>query len=62
VGVVLGEGADPQQAVYKTPSRPAGDLAELRHPQRQLTVGMALGGKDGQAPGQFIGRIAYWRS
>ena len=46
VGVVLGEGADPQQAVQDALALGAGDLAELGEPQRQLAVGVALGVED----------------
>ena len=46
VGVVLGEGAHPQQAVQDALALGAGDLAELGDPQRQLAVGVALGAED----------------
>ena len=46
VGVVLGEGADPQQAVQDALALVAGDAAELGQAQRQLAVGVAVGGVD----------------
>ena len=46
VGVVLGEGADPQQPVQDALALVAGDAAELGQPQRQLAVGVALGAVD----------------
>ena len=46
MGVVLGEGADPQQAVQDALALGAADLAELGEPQRQLAVGVALGAED----------------
>ena len=46
VGVVLGEGADPQQPVQDALALVAGDAAELGQAQRQLAVGVAVGGVD----------------
>ncbi len=46
VGVVLGEGADPEQAVEHALALVAGDPAELGQAQRQVAVGVALGAVD----------------
>ena len=46
VGVVLGEGAHPQQAVQNALALGPRDLAELGDPQRQLAVGVAVGVED----------------
>jgi hypothetical protein len=46
VGVVLGEGAHPQQAVQDALALRARDLAELGEAQRQLAVGVAAGAVD----------------
>ena len=46
VGVVLGEGAHPQQAVQHALALAPRDLAELGEAQRQLAVGVAVGGVD----------------
>ena len=46
VGVVLGEGADAEEAVQDALALRSGDLAELGDPQRQLAVGVAVCGVD----------------
>ncbi|HZO05103.1 MAG TPA: hypothetical protein VFB52_01850, partial [Solirubrobacterales bacterium] len=46
VGVVLGECAHPQQPVQHTLALVSADAAELGQAQRQLAVGVAVGGVD----------------
>ena len=55
VGVVLGEAADPEQAVERTGQLVPVYQAQLAHPQGQLPVGVRLAGVDQHAAGAVHG-------